>query len=151
MFLDHGIDSEDIEYIHGSTPQVKRKEVKEKFKNGELRIVIASSIWTEGIDIPTVDVLVRANGGGGKEITDSRGIRAVIQEVGRAIRKPIRKGKTDVDQDIENIVRIYDFFDNTHKDLLRHSMNRYMTYRMEKSFRVKEVKYDPGKSKATSF
>ena len=141
LFLDGGIDHEDIEYIHGSTPKIKREDVKERFKAKELRIVIASSIWVEGIDIPTVDILVQADGGGGKEITDSRGIRAVIQKLGRVIRKPIKKGEIDVDQSEENIVKIYDFFDNTHKDLMRHSMNRYMTYKMEKGFKVEEVKY----------
>lgn len=141
----------EIEFIHGSTPKFKRDEVKEKFRNKKLNVVIASSIWTEGIDIPSVDVLILADGGGGKDVNDSKGVRAVIQKVGRVIRKPIKSGNLDVVQEEENIVRIYDFFDDTHKDLRRHSINRFLTFRMEKRFKVKEVKYVPGKSKATSF
>ena len=151
MFIDEGIDPEEIAYIHGSTHNLKRAEVKEQFRKKNIRLVIASSIWTEGIDIPTVDVLVQADAGGGKEITDNKGIRAVIQKIGRVIRKPIEEGELDVNQNKESYVRVYDFFDDTHKDLIRHSMNRFMTYKMEKSFIVKEVKYAVGKSKATSF
>ena len=64
------------------------------------------------------------------------------------------KGNTDVINDLcfspngsflasacsDNIVRIYDFFDNTHKILTNQSMNRFLTYKMEKSFRVKEIR-----------
>jgi len=140
LLLDYGVHLSDIEYIHGSTPDFKRNEVKERFRNKEIRIVIASSIWVEGIDIPTVDVLVIADAGGGKDITDTRGIRAVIQKIGRVIRKPILEGECDVLCDVENLVHIYDFFDDNQKDLRKHSLNRYMTYKMERSFLVEEVR-----------
>ena len=148
LLLEEGIDRDQIEYIHGSTPGFVREEVKDKFKRKDIRIVIASSIWSEGIDIPTVDVLFKADGGGGKEITEDKGIRAVIQNVGRVIRKPIKNGELDVDTEQENIVRIYDLFDGANSVLASQSMNRFMTFKMEKKFIVKEVRYDPGKSKA---
>jgi superfamily II DNA or RNA helicase len=151
LIINKGIDPSEIEFVHGSTHKLKRGDVKERLKSKDIRIVIASSIWVEGIDIPTVDVLIQADGGGGKEITDSKGIRSVIQKVGRVIRKPIKKGELDVLADEKNFVRIYDFYDNTNKYLASHSLNRLMTYKMEKGFCVKEVKYEIGKSKATSF
>jgi len=151
MLLDLGVDPDDMVYVHGSTHKTIRAQAKQDFKDKKLRIVIASSIWVEGIDIPSVDVLVQADGGGGKEIKQGKGIRSVIQKVGRVIRKPIEKGELDVNSSKENIVRIYDFLDKTNKHLINHSMNRFMTYKMEPGFKVKEVKYEIGKSKASDF
>jgi superfamily II DNA or RNA helicase len=145
MFIDAGIDPDELAFIHGSTSKEQRKKVKELFKEKILKVVIASSIWTEGIDIPTVDVLMQADGGGGKDISEGRGIRSVIQKIGRVIRKPILAGETDVDQKRENIVRVYDFFDNSHKNLAKHSLNRFLTYKMEEGFVVKEVIYEAAK------
>ncbi len=142
ILLDKGVLPEDIEFISGSTSPFKRNEVKEAFRRKELRIVIASSIWVEGIDIPTVDVLVEADGGGAGSLTDSKGIRSAIQKVGRVIRKPVLLGDQDVRCDVENIVHIYDFFDDNHKYLRNHSLNRFLTYKTEKEFHVKEVKYE---------
>jgi len=147
MIIDNGVDSDDIKFIHGSTAKNVRDSVKEAFKDKELRIVIASSIWIEGIDIPTVNALIMAAAGGGKEIADKKGIRAVIQQIGRVIRKPIKEGEEDVDQGEVNNVRIYDFLDSSHKDVMRHSMNRFLTFKMEEEFKVKEVNYDSWKSK----
>ena len=69
-------------------------------------------------------------------------IMSNIQKVGRVIRKPIKEGEIDVNRKKKNFVTVYDFFDNTHRDLLRHSMNRFKTYSMEEAFVVKEVEYD---------
>jgi superfamily II DNA or RNA helicase len=147
LLEDAGIYPDDIRFIHGSTPDETRMMVKNEFKNKDVRVVIASSIWVEGIDIPTVGVLISADGGGGKEITDTKGIRSVIQKTGRVIRKPILPGEIDVRTDIENIVRIYDMVDSCEKNLLRHSINRFLTFKMEPEFRVEEVKYASWKSK----
>lgn len=145
MLINAGVNPDELAFIHGSTPKEMRGKVKELFKDKTLKIVIASSIWTEGIDVPTVDVLMQADGGGGKEISEGRGIRAVIQKIGRVIRKPILAGETDVNQERENIVRVYDFFDSSHKNLAKHSLNRFLTYKMEKGFVVREVVYEAEK------
>jgi len=138
MLLDSGIENSDLEYVHGSTPKFVRSGVKEKFRNKEIRIVIASQIWNEGVNIPSVDVLIKADGGGGHEIKGDKGVRSVVQQIGRVLRKPLNG--IDVDTSIENIVEIYDFNDNIHKDLARHSKNRIDTYKMEKEFVIHEEK-----------
>ena len=90
--------------------------------------------------------MIKADGGGGSEVKDQKGVRSVIQQVGRAVRKPVVKGQMDVDVGAENIVKIYDFYDNVCDDLRRHSYNRLMTYSMEPEFVVKEMEYDSSKS-----
>lgn len=140
MLNQKGIYVGDVEFIHGSSPKAQRKEVKEKMKRKELGLVIASQIWNEGIDVPSIDVLVKADGGGGNSVTDTKGVRSVVQQVGRVVRKPVKIGELDVDNAVENTVKIYDFYDNVHKILVKHSKNRLDTYMMEPEFRVKEVK-----------
>lgn len=145
MLIDSGIPKDEFVFIHGSTPDYSRMKVKEGMKKGDFRLVIASQIWNEGIDVPSINVLIKADAGGGKEIQDNRGIRSVIQQTGRVIRKPINQEEGDVDISIENLVKIYDFFDETHKDLLRHSINRINTFSMEKEFIIRKVKYEKAK------
>jgi len=140
MLQQKGLYVGEVEFIHGSSLKIHRKEVKEKMKRGELRLVIASQIWNEGIDVPSIDILVKADGGGGNSVTDTKGVRSVIQQVGRVVRKPVKDGELDVDNTIENTVKIYDFYDNVHKDLVRHSKNRLDTYKMEPKFKVREIK-----------
>lgn len=141
-----GFSRDEYRYIHGSSPDVSRMKVKEALKRKEIRLVIASQIWNEGIDIPSVDVLIKADAGGGGEIKSGKGIRSVIQQVGRVIRKPVVAGNIDVDTEKENEVRIYDFFDDCQDDLRRWSSNRFMTYKMEKEFIVRRTSYDAWKS-----
>ncbi|MDY6894025.1 MAG: DEAD/DEAH box helicase family protein [Thermotogota bacterium] len=139
-----GLDG-DFKFIHGSSPDIERMETKKALKNKDLRIVIASQIWNEGIDIPSVDVLIKADAGGGKSVRNGKGVRSVIQQTGRVIRKPITWGNIDVNTEEENIVRIYDFFDDCHDDLRRWSVNRFQTFQMEKEFIVRRINYDAWK------
>jgi len=136
LFKENGIQPDDMAFIHGSSQPNVRKKVKEDFRNKKTRLVIASQIWNEGIDIPSLDVLVKADGGGGGELEESRGIRSVIQQIGRVIRKPIDPEIGDVNQEKVNVVRIYDFYDFASKDLQKHSENRLKTYKMEKEFKI---------------
>ena len=139
MLLNKHMAPEDLKYIHGSTPKFVRNEVKAALERNELRVVIASQIWNEGIDIPSVGVLVKADAGGGKDIKvkEGKGVRSVIQQTGRVLRKPV--DGYDVNTKRENIVEIYDFYDDIHKDLLKHSINRMNTYKMEKEFIVRRI------------
>jgi len=141
LFLEKGLmEKDDFDYIHGSTLMEHRKKVKEKVKLKQLKLVIASQIWNEGIDVPAINVLIKADGGGGTEVQSGKGVRSVVQQVGRVARKPIDSFIGDVDVESENIVEIHDFNDSFHKDLKRHSDNRYITYLLEKEFVVKKRK-----------
>lgn len=72
-----------VEYVHGDTFQATRDEVKAKLNNLDIDLVVASVIWREGINIPTLGGIFIA-GGGESEM-------ALIQAAGRALRKV--KGK----------------------------------------------------------
>lgn len=85
---------EGSKYIYGETSSKKRKEALEQFKNGELNILISTiSIFAEGVDIPTLDVVINA--------AANKGDIKTIQVLGRVLRKSEGKDKA----------RYYDFID----------------------------------------
>jgi len=138
LLLERGLlKIEDFDFIHGSTPIGYRRKIKEKVKARKLKILIASQIWNEGIDVPAIDTLIKADGGGGKEVEGDKGVRSVVQQIGRVARKPIDPSIGDVNVNVENVVKVHDFDDSFHKDLKRHSNNRYMTFLLEKEFIVR--------------
>lgn len=139
LFLKKGIAHDELAYIHGSSHKLVRKEVKDSFRKGKIKVVIASQIWNEGVDIPAVDVLIKADGGGGAEVVGEKGIRVILQQLGRVLRKPSSSKIHDVVAEKENLVYVYDFFDNGFKDLSKHSYNRLETYNLEKEFDVEVV------------
>ena len=105
-------------FIHGTTPMEERTEAIEGFRNGVTKVMIASSILDQGIDIPSIDVIIFACGGNSQ-------IRA-IQRIGRGLRLNDNKDK----------LVIVDFTDRTNKYLARHSIDRIKTYQNEECFDI---------------
>lgn len=105
-------------FIHGSTPMEERTEAIESFKTGVTKVMIASSILDQGIDIPSIDVIIFACGGNSQ-------IRA-IQRIGRGLRLNDKKDK----------LIIIDFTDRTNKYLAKHSIDRIKTYQNEDCFDI---------------
>lgn len=101
-----------IYYNHGGLPDYIRKTNLEEFKKKE-GIMIATTIFDEGIDMPDVSDLIIALG--------LKKHRKLLQRVGRALRKKKE----------ENRVTIYDFYDWHNKHLLKHSEERLACYRGE--------------------
>lgn len=93
---------------------VEIARAKQKFKDGKLPVLIASPILGEGADMPSVDVIVIADGG--------KSVIKAIQKVGRAMRKK----KTGL-----NKCKIIDFAHYTHPYLAKHSLNRIAIYKSE--------------------
>jgi superfamily II DNA or RNA helicase len=122
-----GIHDREIGYLHGSKGRVTRVRGKKEFERGEIRIMIVSQIWNEGIDIPSCDVLVKADSFGGGEVQDSEGVRNLIQQIGRTLRKQIQKGAIDVDTKKEHRVRVHDFADRQNKHVEKWTRNRMRT------------------------
>jgi superfamily II DNA or RNA helicase len=89
MFEDQHIG---VKFIHGSCESDYRQKAIEEFKNGSQLILIASKILDEGVDIPTIDVLVML--GGGKSPI------GLLQRIGRGLRWK-ESGK----------LHVYDFLD----------------------------------------
>jgi superfamily II DNA or RNA helicase len=116
---------EEAVFMSGKTPSDERKQILEDFSNKTIKILI-STVVNEGVNIPSMDVIIMAGGGKSNKQT--------IQRVGRALRKSENK---------EN-ARIIDFYDNDGGMLLKHSKARLRTYKKEEEFQIeplREVNY----------
>ena len=99
----------DILFIQGATKGEQRKEVKRALQSKEVKAVIVTVIWREGVNIPSLDCVVNAMGGK-SEI-------ATLQAIGRGLRTYKEKKE----------VEIVDFVD-CHKYLSQHFTMRLSIY-----------------------
>lgn len=97
-------------YIHGDTDGEAREMVRGAFNKKQFDVVIATVIWKEGVDIPTLGAIINA-AGGKSEI-------ATIQTLGRGLRTA--PGKDEI--------MFLDFFDNTNFHLINHFGERLTLY-----------------------
>jgi superfamily II DNA or RNA helicase len=72
-----------IPAITHQTPKEERKDIMDKFKAGEYRVIVTSQVLDEGVDVPDASVGFILSGSGSN--------REYIQRLGRILRK--RKGK----------------------------------------------------------
>jgi len=96
-------------FIHGSTPGEQRDAVKQALENKIHMNVIATDIWKEGVDIPSLNGVIIAAAPKSQIYT--------LQAVGRGMRTA--EGKTRVE--------IIDFLD-PYRYLARHAIQRLSTY-----------------------
>jgi superfamily II DNA or RNA helicase len=101
----------DMDFIHGESESRTGSLIK--FRKGELRVLISSSIIDEGIDISRIEVLILAAG--------KKSRRQILQRIGRGLRR--KEG--------ENVVHIVDFYDLDGKYLEKHSKERLKLYNKE--------------------
>lgn len=107
-------------YVTGKVDPEKRREIREEFKAGKVDLILASTVYDQGIDLPALDALVLA--GGGKSTAKA------LQRVGRVIRGNKEGGKTD------SIV--VETFDQA-QYLRKHSYMRWLIYNTEDEFKFK--------------
>lgn len=100
-------------FIHGDTPQEFRDSTIKEFKEGNLSILIATTILDEGVDISGVNCLFLLAGG--------KSHRQLLQRIGRGLRK-----KAD-----GSGVEVYDCLDYHNKFLIDHTEERYKVYKSE--------------------
>lgn len=106
-------------FANGNMCTDERSRILDKLRSGGGHVVIATPIFDEGVDVPSVDLLVLAAGG----LTHIR----LLQRVGRGMR-----------QKESRMLRVVDFVDDTNKHLLRHSEARAQLYESE-GFSVRVV------------
>lgn len=99
-----------VEFVQGETPKDLRMELKEKLKDKRLNAIISTAVWKEGVNVPSLDVVINA-GGGKSEIQ-------TLQIIGRGLRKTDEKSE----------VLIVDFFDPSHRYLVDHFGHRLCLY-----------------------
>lgn len=105
-------------YLNGDAGTDERQAVKDLFNIGKLNVILATSIFDQGIDLPLLDALILAGGG--------KSSNRALQRIGRVIRSS--PGKQDA--------IVVDFVDNA-PFLLQHSRKRLATYKQEKGFQIK--------------
>lgn len=110
-------------FINGETEKKKRDDILSKMRSGHPGVVIASTIFDEGIDAKPLDALILA--GAGKSPTRA------LQRIGRVIRSYENKKEAVV----------IDFYDDV-KYLRVHSKKREKLYRSEKEFAVNRIGKD---------
>jgi len=88
------------------------KLIDEHFEGDEPNILIGSTVFDEGVDLPTVDALIIAGGQGRSDVKN-------IQRPARALTR----------NDGRNYVYIIDFWDDRHKYLKKHSKLRIDAYK----------------------
>jgi superfamily II DNA or RNA helicase len=103
MFNDKG---KVVPFVHGSSKGEYRKDIINLLTNNQLDIAIASTIWDEGVDIPSIRTLILA--GGGKSVVKN------MQRLGRSLRRDSGKSQ----------VRVVDFYDTAPRWLRNHSNMR---------------------------
>jgi len=100
-------------FLYGNSAVQDRNDYVELFEKNQNFVLIASTIFDEGISINSIKNLIIASGGNNYKKT--------LQKIGRGVR--IDKGKTSV--------HIYDFIDKQNHILERHSKNRTKIYKEE--------------------
>lgn len=105
------------EMVTGALSMDERERIKAQFKAGKLDLVLASSVFDQGIDLPALDALVLA--GGGKSTAKA------LQRIGRVIRAA--PGKTNA--------LVLETWDQSHF-VKKHSSARYEAYRLESKFKI---------------
>ena len=97
-------------FVSGIDDALYRKEVIEKFEKGEIKTIISSNIFNEGISIDAIRLLIIASGGKSKIET--------IQKLGRGLR--VKQDKTEC--------TVFDFEDEGNMYTERHSLMRKNIY-----------------------
>jgi len=103
-----------VPFIYGQTPLVKREKLVEQFLKRQFHVMIASSVFNEGIDIPELQHILNATGTGSW--------KTAKQQAGRGMRKKYES---------ENRLDLWDCLDTGHKKLRDASIARFTTYQRE--------------------
>jgi superfamily II DNA or RNA helicase len=107
-----------IHFVRGDLDSDERNRIRTDFVKGKIDVIVASSVYDAGIDIPNLDALILA--GSGKSSVKA------LQRIGRVIRPAPNK---------KNAI-VVDFLDQV-KYLYNHSLRRLEVYRTEDGFDIK--------------
>lgn len=108
------------EFLSGSDNTKTRETILNNVKNGKTKILIASTIADQGLDLPILDSLILAGGG--------RSSTRAFQRVGRVLR--LYEGKKEA--------TVFDFKDMS-PTLYTHYLYRKALYETEPLWKIKEV------------
>ncbi len=106
-----------VVYIWGDSSQAKRDKALDMLRNGDIDLLIGSTILDVGVDVPAVGQIILA-GGGKAEV-------ALRQRIGRGLREK-KSGP--------NVCFIVDYKDRGNKHLQSHSLTRQKVVKETKGF-----------------
>jgi superfamily II DNA or RNA helicase len=92
----------DAEFINGSSDTETRVLAKKYLNEKNIKCVICTAVWKEGVNIPELDVVINAAAGMSE--------LATLQTMGRGMRKT----------DTKDTLIIHDFFNPSHQYLIKH-------------------------------
>jgi len=105
------------EMVTGALSIEERESIKDRFRDGKLDLLLASSVFDQGIDLPALDALLLAGGG--------KSTGKALQRIGRVIRgNPGKKNAL-----------VLETWDQCHF-VNKHSKTRYDAYRWESRFLI---------------
>lgn len=129
MFIEQGLNPSEIAFVWGETSDKKRNEIISDARQGKYKIIIGSTIFDAGVNIPTISGVVLA-GAGNSDIT-------LIQRIGRGARncdyekvlgyQPLFMKKNN---GVKKTI-VIDFIDQNIKFFNKQSKNRYYNAREE--------------------
>jgi superfamily II DNA or RNA helicase len=99
-----------IVFVQGATKTLEREKIRNELNKKDVKCVVASAVWREGVNIPSLDVIINA-AGGKSEIT-------TLQALGRGLRRT---------KDKEEVLLI-DIFDPSNYILAMHFCERFCMY-----------------------
>jgi len=109
-------------FVSGKDRGAEREKIKRDFIDKKIRCMVATEIFGEGQDIPSIDVLVNAR----LQKTEIQ----TAQGIGRALRKNEGKDKAEV----------YDYLIVGQKHLYDHSLQRIASYKKESAFVLQVIR-----------
>lgn len=98
-------------YLSGKNKLEERKQAVKMLENNEIKVIIASTIFDEGISVNRINSVLLASGGHSYEKT--------LQRIGRGMRKFVDENGVE-----KQTVRVFDFYDETHPILEKHAKER---------------------------
>lgn len=104
--------------VTGKLKKDERTKIRKQFQDGDIELILASTVYDQGVDLPALDALVLAGGG--------RSTAKALQRVGRVIRG--HPGKKNA--------WVIDCFDDA-PYLSKHSSERYNIFKSEKLFKIR--------------
>lgn len=125
----HQLLGEHARFVSGSDSIEEREEVKKNFANKKIRCMIATNIFGEGQDIPSIDCLVNVRLQE-SEIQTKQGVGRALRlaQGAKSFAESVKLGKSKAE--------IIDFMIEGNKHLRRHSESRITQYRSEPRFTV---------------
>lgn len=129
LLIQHGLAEDEVRFIYGETPDKVRRNAIKEFRKGNFKVLVGSTIFDAGVNIPLISGIVMA-GAGNSEIT-------LVQRIGRGVRNADYEELLGympefmLETDGDKVAKIIDVYDTNVKFFENQARNRYNTAKGE--------------------